>query len=283
MTQKKIERLKTNGGIIKNTEKYQYRVMLGTPTTGLVRAEWVHARYSQIIPTNWSALTVAQFMSSLFPIEYQIADAYNLILKSAIEGNVEWLLTIESDNILPLDGFIRMTEYMRKGDIPVVSALYFTKSVPPEPLLYRQSGMGYFDKWKLGDKVWVSGIPMGFTLYHMSLLKAMWRESPEYIVSGTTTRRVFETPGRNIYDPARGGMVSETGTQDLEWCKTVISGNFLEKAGWGQFVKKHPKYPFLVDTNLFVRHISTDGVQFPIEVPSEFISPEQYKGREIID
>ena len=268
------------GGLVKNPEKYLNRLLIATPSTGLFRAEWVHARHSQIIPTNWSAQTVTQFMNSLIPVEYSVADAYNLIVKSALESKVEWLLTIEQDNVLPLDAFIRINEYMRKGDIPVVSALYFTKSVPPEPILYRGNGNGYFSDWKLGDKVWVTGIPQGFTLYHMSVMKAMWNESPEYVVSGTTTRRIFETPNRILIDPETGGMVSETGTQDLAWCKRVIKEGFLEKSGWKDFVKKHPDNQFLVDTSLLVKHITIEGQQFPLSMPPEFIPEKDYKPQE---
>lgn len=280
---KKQKAIKSLGGFIKNTEKYQNRLLLATPTTGTMRAEWVYSRYGQIIPTNWSALTITQFMSSLFPMEYQVADAYNLIVKGTLDSNVEWLLTIEQDNVLPLDAFIRINDYIRDGKAPVVSGLYFTKSVPPEPILYRGNGNGYFDDWKLGDKVWVSGIPMGFTLFHTSILKAMWKDAPEYICSGTTTRRVFKTPNQIVFDEARGGMVSESGTQDLQWCKEVIEGKYLEKAGWGEFAKKHPKYPFLVDTGIFIKHISMDGVQFPIEMPTQYVPPKDYKGKELID
>ncbi len=42
-------------GIIKNTTKWRNRFLIGTATTGLVRMEWVQARYSQLIPTNWSS------------------------------------------------------------------------------------------------------------------------------------------------------------------------------------------------------------------------------------
>lgn len=275
-----MKEIKQIGGLIKNPEKYMNRLLIATPSTGLFRAEWVYARTSQIIPTNWSALTITQFMNSLIPVEYSVADAYNLIIKSALESNVEWLLTIESDNVLPLDAFIRINEYMRKGDIPVVSALYFTKSVPPEPILYRGNGNGYFDDWKLGDKVWVTGIPMGFTLYHMSVLRAMWNESPEYVCSGTTTRRVFETPNRILFDPERGGTVAETGTQDLAWCKRVIKEGFFEKSGWKDFVKKHPVNQFLVDTSILVKHITIDGQQFPLQMPPEFIPEKDYKPQE---
>jgi hypothetical protein len=56
----------------KNTEKWQNRVLIGTPTTGNVRMEWVHARYAQIIPTAWSQVEYSQWMSAYMPLEYKL-------------------------------------------------------------------------------------------------------------------------------------------------------------------------------------------------------------------
>jgi hypothetical protein len=279
---KKIDNLNKTV-LMKNTGKPpKNRLLVGTPSLGTVRMEWATARWGACIPCNWSAITITEFMSSIVPMDYQIADAYNLICKTAVEQNVEWLLTIESDNILPSDAFIKINNYMLDGDIPVVSALYFTKSEPAEPLIYRGLGNSYFDKWKFGDKIWVDGCPMGLLLIHSSIIRAMWNESPEYIVNGITTRRIFETPNTVKIDPETGGLNTNTGTQDLAWCKRLIDGKFLEKAGWSDFSKKHPVYPILIDTNLYCRHISSDGIQFPINIPQKFIPEKDYKGREII-
>jgi hypothetical protein len=267
------------GQLIKSNEKWQYRVLVATPMTGLIRAEWHNARMCQIIPTAWSQVIYSQFMSSYIPLEFQVADAYNVICKQLIEKNFEWLLTIESDNVLPQDGFVQMNEYMISEKVPVVSSLYFTKSVPPEPLVYRGVGWGHYDKWKFGDKVWALGIPMGFTLIHASIIRAMWNESEEYTTGGVTTRRIFETPNAMKYEDEAGGYVARSGTQDLAWCQRVMKGNFFAKAGWPEYQKK--QYPFLVDTNIFVKHITMDGIQYPIVVPPKFIPPKGYKPKTI--
>lgn len=64
--------------------------MIGTPTTGEVRMEWVMARYGQVIPTNWSQVQMNQFLNPFAPIGYQVADAQNLIVKAAVEQDFEW-------------------------------------------------------------------------------------------------------------------------------------------------------------------------------------------------
>ena len=52
-----------------------------------------------------------------------------------------------------------------------------------------------------------------------------------------------------------------SGTSDLHWCTRVMEGNFFAKAGWGEY--QNMRWPFLVDTNIFCRHINPDGEQFP--------------------
>ena len=250
--------------------KWKNRLIIGTPTLGIVRMEWVQGRFGQTIPTNFSLVDIHQFMNTYAPLGFQITDAENLTAKMVVEGKFDWFLSWEDDNIPPLDALIKINQYMIKKDVPIVSGLYFTKSVPPEPILYRGGGMGHYANWKMGEKVWVSGIPFGFTLIHSSIIKALWDESPEYIVNGTVTRRVFDNPMESYVDPITGGWMNSSGTSDLAWCKRLIEDKIFEKAGWPEFQKK--EFPFLVDTTIFVKHIDRESGQiYPIALPKEFL------------
>ena len=249
------------------------RVLIFTPTTGVVRMEWVNARYGQIIPTNWSHVDMQQFVTPYVPLEYQLADAQNLMAKKVVEDDYEWIIYIEHDNIIPENLFIKFGEYINDGKIPVVSGLYFTKSEPSEPILYRGRGTSYFGDWKMGDKVWVDGIPFGCRLEHASLVKEAWKNSPEYMIGQTLTRRVFEQPARIWYDPEKGGMAAKVGTTDLAWCSRIMDEKLLEKCGFSEYQKM--KYPFLVDTNIFVRHIDANGRIYPKSIPERFLPKGQ--------
>lgn len=252
-----------------NKEKdWTRRILIGTPCTGLIRVEWISARFSQIIPTNWSHADVWQFMSSYMPMAYQLSDAENLIAKAVVEGNYEWLLFLESDNVMPPNTFRKLNEYMMSRKWPVVGGLYFTKSEPPEPMIYRGRGTGYYDKWKFGDKVQCDGLPFGCTLISGDLIREIWKDSPEYMVNGTLTRRVFDTPNEGWRDPVTGKYASASGTSDLAFFTKVINGGYLAKAGFPKHQKM--KHPFLVDTTIFVRHIDNSGVQWPLSVPEKF-------------
>jgi len=242
---------------------YINRIMVGTAATGLVRVEWVAARYSQIIPMNWSQVQANQYMSGYYPTRYQVADAQNLIVRQCLEGDYEWLFLLEHDVMLPNNALMLLNEYMLEGKTPIVSGLYYSRSRPSEPLVFRGRGNSVYTDWKMGDKVWVDGVPTGCLLIHHSVLRLMWDESPEYVVrsqNSQVTRRIFETPRRLFVDDKSGVHNAISGTSDLWWCDRVMKENVLERAGWQDIDKKHP---FLVDTRLFCKHIQMTGEQFP--------------------
>lgn len=239
------------------------RLLIATPTLGNVRIEWVNARYGQIIPTNWSMVQMQQFMNSFVAMRYQVADAQNIIVREAIAQDFEWLILLEDDTCPPPDALVRFNEYILSAEVPVVSGLYYTKSEPSEPLLYRGRGTSFYDNWKMGDKVWVDGVPTGCLLIRVDLLREMWKDSPEYLTpgSGQRVRRVFDTPNKMWFDEKQGQFATVTGTSDLDWCSRVIEGKYLERAGYPELQKE--EFPFLVDTNIFCKHVDIRGRVFP--------------------
>lgn len=235
------------------------RLLISTPTLGLIRYEWHHARAGQVIPVNWQAF-------GFEPMGYWIDDAYNLIVYHALEGfKTTWLLTIEDDVILHPETFKKMSQYMDSENVPIVSGLYYTKSMPAEPLVFRGRGNGSFYKWKLGEKVWTDGLPMGCLLIHTSILKWFWENTEEYQVhTGEKVHRVFETPRRAWFDPKTGAYQRQEGTQDLYFFDRIIEFDVLRKTGWKQIARR--KYPFLCDTEIFCKHIDrSTGKQYPLE------------------
>lgn len=251
----------TNGAFVN-------RLLIGTATTGLIRMDWAQARFGQIIPMNWSNIVVTRWFGpwtpTVVPLGYMVADAQNLIVKSAIDNDMEWLLLHEHDVILPLDCFIKLNQYIRKADVPVVSGLYFSRSEPSDPLIFRGRGTGVYTDFKIGDEVWADGVPTGMLLIHMGIIREMWKDSEEYQVGNEFTRRVFESPVEAWNNPSETNYWTRTGTSDLNWCTRVMDEGYFAKAGWHEYQDK--EYPFLVDTSLFCLHqdIGT-GVKYPPE------------------
>lgn len=253
------------------------RVMIGIPVTGLVRVEWMLGRYGQVIPCNWSQTDAFQWMTTEAPLNFLVPDARNMIVASFLREGFEWLFFIDHDTIPPMDCFVRWNERMLKGDVPVWCGLYWTKSIPSEPILYRGFGNGYYyADWKIGEEVWVDGIPMGCTVIHRSILEVMWHNSEPYSLpqyGGVQTRRVFENPHSIGYDPQEKAWIVTGGTEDLRFCERVIKEKVFEKAGWGKIAEK--EFPFLVDTKVMCRHIDNAGLQYPAAGEEEKFMPKE--------
>ena len=244
-----------------NKVEWRKRLLISTPTEGLIRFEWAHARHGQVIPVNWEA---SGFDLNYVVCGYSIEDAYNVITKTALERNMEWLVIVEDDVLIPPDCFLRLADYILDGKIPVVSGLYYTKSEPAIPLLFRGRGNGAFNNWTLGDKVWVDGLPMGCLLIHTSILQWFWdNNAEEYrLPDGQITRRVFETPKKIWYDPEAGGVQRQEGTQDLHFFDRLIEHDVIKKTGWKSVARR--KYQLLCDTNILCRHIDrSTGRAYP--------------------
>ena len=136
---------------------YVNRILIGTATTGLVRIEWVAARYSVTLPVNWSQVEMTHTIPTYMPLRYQVADAQNMIVKEALEKDFEWLLLIEHDTVIQADCFIRLNRWMLEENTPIVSGLYYSRSHPSVPLVFRGRGNGPFLDWEMGDVIMCDG------------------------------------------------------------------------------------------------------------------------------
>jgi len=225
--------------------------------------EWSMARYGQAIPPNWSASSASLGIGFTVPMHYLVADAQNLGCEDVVNKGFEWMLLWEDDVIAPYDAILQLNKYITKAEIPVVSGLYFTKGNDSEPVLYRGLGTGCYRNFKVGDKVWVDGVPTGFLLIHSSIIKLMWDESEQYETLGKRmTRKIFETPAKIYFHQDTQSWSSGRGTSDLAWCHRVIKEKVLTRAGFAKIGRK--KYPFLCDTKIFCKHIDlVTGKQYP--------------------
>ena len=244
---------------------YINRVLIGTAVTGLVRIEWVSARYNVTLPVNWSQVEVSQTIPSYMPMRYQVADAQNLIVKAALEKDFQWVLFLEHDVVIQPDCFIRFNEYLQNENAPIVSGLYYTRSHPSQPLVFRGRGNGVYLDWEFGDVVMCDGVPTGLLLVHAGILREMWNDSAEYMVNNIITRRVFNTPREIWKNPQTGDYSVMGGTSDLDWCTRVIEGDYIRRAGWNDYMDslEDEQYPIILDTGIFARHINQNGEQFP--------------------
>ena len=267
--------IKRNNQIQKAEVQVQRRLMISVPLTGLLRAEWALAKYGQIIPCNWSQVEIISWMDQFSPMGYLVADARNVAVENFIRGNYEWLFFIDHDVVMPSNTYVRWNEYMLKRNIPIFGGLYFTKSLPSEPLLYRGIGTSHFRGWKMGEKVWVDAMGLGCNMIHRSILEVIYKQSPEYQLGSVVVHKVFETPANQVYDAEKGTWATTGGTEDITFYHRLINDGILKKAGWPKYQKM--KYPYMCDTEIFCRHIDWNGVQYPSAGEEQAFAPKAKK------
>jgi len=240
------------------------KIIIVTPTLGIVRIEWSIHRYSQATPCNWSASSATLGIGNYVPMHYLVADAQNLGAQEVIKHDFEWFMLWEDDVVPPLDSFLKLNEYIQNPKVPVVSGLYYTKGLYSEPILYRGLGNSCYKDFEAGDKVWADGVPTGFLLIHNSLIRLMSDESEEYTVcGGLKTKRIFETPAQIHFHPESETYSSSHGTSDLAWCHRVIKEEVIQRTE-PDWEIPDLKLPFLCDTNIFCKHIDlSTGKQYP--------------------
>ena len=165
----------------------------------------------------------------------EVADAYNAGIKMILENpelsKWKYVLTLETDNMPPPDGLLKLYESMDKvdcyglGKTDVVGGLYWTKGENGQPMIYgdpRIFPKNFIPQVPIPDSLQPSnGLGMGFTLFKLDMFKKV---EPPW----------FRTVQEYTY-----GQGAKMGTQDLM---------FFEKAA------RHG-YRFACDTRCKVGHL----------------------------
>lgn len=160
----------------------------------------------------------------IFLTDMEIGHAYNqgieMILNNPQLAKFKYLLTIESDNLPPSDGLIKLYEGIAKFD--GVGGLYFTKGELGQPMIYGDPNVmprNFIPQVPRPDTIQhCNGTGMGFNLFRLEMFKKM--PKPWF--------RTVQEPGKMF-------------SQDL-WF-------FNEAAGHG--------YKFACDTRIKVGHLDT--------------------------
>lgn len=210
-----VERLEKMG-IYKNLS-----TIIVCPTLGNIPAQVVYSWMHLMHPVNQS------ITGPLFIIGKEVGEAYNQVIEQILSdpylAQFQYVLTLEDDNIPPVDGLLKLYENM--GEYDVVGGLYWTKGENGVPTMLGDP-KDYNKNYKVqlpieGKVVEVNGLGMGFTLFKLDIFRKI-----DYPWFKTTAE----------FNPEVGKVCS---TQDVY---------FFDKA-------KEKGYKFAVDCRVKVGHI----------------------------
>lgn len=135
-------------------------VVVGIPSFGMVSTYFLQARASQQFPLVSSSV-------DKIVLNRPIADARNEIVEFALAQNANYIFWLDDDVIAPPDAFLKL--YRHQKDI--VNGVYWSKSNPPMPLLFRNHLEGPYWDWHVGDFIEIDAAGNGLTLVKTDVYK----------------------------------------------------------------------------------------------------------------
>lgn len=183
------------------------------------RDPMVHHRVVQ----TWEGLLqpMNQKRAKLFCINEEVGHAYDKMIKEILAhpelSRWKYVLTLETDNLIPPDAHIRLLETIEEHKFDAVGGIYFTKgdlSMPMaygDPHEYARTGVLDFKPRDIRPFINskqhvmpVLGIAMGCSLYRMDLFREL---APPWFVT--------------VADVTAAGPMAFT--QDLWFCKNAVA------------------------------------------------------------
>jgi len=187
--------LKKTLGIPLNVNFKDVRVLIGVPTRGLLSVQWVLSFLKQSHPVNTS-------LDYKFVIGKEVGKARNELVQKALKLDTEYLIFIDDDVIIPPNTITKLINIADQGK-DIVAGVYYSKQIPPEPLIFKGRGTGSFKNWKIGEIINdVDGIGMGLTLLKTAIFKKIkkpWFKTIESSRKSTRNEKLFYSVDESLY------------------------------------------------------------------------------------
>lgn len=164
---------KTKARLIKGGSWKKQRIILILPAGDMIPAKVALSHWNLVFPPNNQMLRIlAQGM--------EVGDAYSTAVEQILShpelSQWEYILTIEHDNMPPMDGVVKLIEQMEAHpEFSCIGGLYFTKGEggvpqiwgdPMDPVLNFRPQVP-----KSGELQECCGTGMGFNLWRLSMFK----------------------------------------------------------------------------------------------------------------
>ncbi len=187
--------LKKTLGIPLNVNFKDIRVLIGVPTRGLLSAQWVLSFLKQSHPVNTS-------IDYKFIVGKDVSTARDELVQEAIKLGTEYLIFIDDDVIIPPDTITKLIN-IADQEKDIVAGVYYSKQIPPEPLIFKGRGTGCFKNWEIGEIIDdIDGVGMGLTLLKTAIFKKIkrpWFKTVESSRKSTKNGKLFYSVDESLY------------------------------------------------------------------------------------
>lgn len=193
-------------------------VVIGIPTFGMVSAYFAQAKQSQQFPLVSSSI-------DKWVHNKPIADARNEIVQFALDQGANYIYWLDDDVIPPPDAFLKLMRHNKD----IINGVYWSKSNPPMPLLFRGHLDGSYYNWHVGDLIEIDAAGSGLTLVKTDVYRKIQKElgGPWYSVEYGSFPGVTETPFNNTEDLYFYWKAKKVGYQ--VWADTSVQAFHFDK------------------------------------------------------
>lgn len=193
-------------------------VVVGIPSFGMVSTYFLQSVKGQQFPLVSSA-------TDKIVLNKPIADARNEIVEFALEQGANYIFWLDDDVIAPPDSFLRL--YNHQKDI--INGVYWSKSNPPMPLLFRNHLEGPYWDWHVGDLIQIDAAGNGLTLVKTDVYKKISAElgGPWYSTEYSSFKGLTASPANNTEDLYFYWKARQVGYEI--WADTSVQAYHYEK------------------------------------------------------
>jgi hypothetical protein len=201
-------------------KNFGVNVVVGIPSFGMVSTYFLQARLSQQFPLVSSAV-------DRIVLNKPIAEARNEIVQYALDQGANYIFWLDDDVIPPPDAFLKM--YMSGKDI--INGVYWSKSNPPMPLLFRNHLEGPYLDWHVGDLIEIDAAGNGLTLVKTDVYRKIAEmdgvPGKWYSTEYTSFKQATQSPSNNTEDLYFYWKAKKAGFK--VWADTSIQAFHYEK------------------------------------------------------
>jgi hypothetical protein len=165
----------SKNAVIEHGNRRRPTFLVCLPTFGTIDIAH-HVASQQLMPP------VNATLESMVEVTEEVGVARQKFLQYFLNTSRAEILFMLGDDMIPeWNAFIRLYKIFIKEDWDVLSALYFLKQDPPEPILRRTGIVGALEEgvhYKLGETVQSDLVGMDFVMIRRSFLEKLVREMP---------------------------------------------------------------------------------------------------------
>lgn len=171
--------------------KHGVSIVIGIPTFGMLSHYFAQARQSQQFPLVSSSI-------DYYVKGKPIAEARNEIVEYALNADADYIYWLDDDVIAPPESFLKLWRHQKD----IINGVYWSKSNPPMPLLFRGHLEMPYLNWHVGDLIEIDAAGNGLTLVKTDVYRKIQKEigGPWYSTEYGSFPGVKESPHNNTED-----------------------------------------------------------------------------------